>query len=45
MALHNWPEQDYCRILGEIVPALKPGARIIFNECYLPEMHTTSVIE
>ena len=45
MVLHNWPEQDCYRILRALVPALKLGARIIFSEWYLPEIHTTSIIE
>ena len=32
VVLHNWSEQDCCRILRALVPALKPRARIVGNE-------------
>jgi hypothetical protein len=34
--LHDWPD-DYClRILRHLIPALKPGARIIINDNCIP---------
>lgn len=30
--LHDWSDQDATRILQQLIPALKPGARILINE-------------
>ncbi|TVY33615.1 O-methyltransferase [Lachnellula subtilissima] len=39
---HNWPDKYCLLILENLVPALKPGARIIVNEICLPEPNTMS---
>lgn len=39
---HNWPDKYCVRILQNLVPALKPGARIIVNEWVLPEANSVS---
>ena len=35
--LHDWPDQSVVQILRNLVPAMKPGARVILNEACLPE--------
>ena len=35
---HDWPDQYAVQILRNLVPAMKPGARVILNEACLPEM-------
>ncbi|KAL2047480.1 hypothetical protein ABVK25_011464 [Lepraria finkii] len=40
LVLHNWSDEDCFRILRAIVPALKPGARIIATELCLPPFET-----
>lgn len=35
--LHDWPDQYAVRILRNLVPAMKPGARVILNETCVPE--------
>ena len=39
--LHNWPDKYCLTILRSLIPALKPGARIIVNEFCLPEPNST----
>lgn len=34
--LHNWSDKYCVRILRALVPALKPGARIVINEHVMP---------
>ena len=34
---HDWPDQHGIRILRNLIPALKPGARVVLNEACLPE--------
>lgn len=34
---HNWPKSHCVRFLKNLVPALKPGARILTNEIVLPK--------
>lgn len=34
---HDWPDQYGIRILRNLIPALKPGARVVLNEACLPE--------
>lgn len=34
--LHNWSDQCAVRILRNLIPALKPGARIIVNDLVTP---------
>ncbi|MCJ1432481.1 hypothetical protein MMC27_001838 [Xylographa pallens] len=39
---HNWPDQYCLKILKNLVPALKEGARIVVNEWCLPEPNSVS---
>lgn len=40
--MHDWSDK-YCRqILQDLIPALKPGARIVLNEQVLPTPNTVS---
>ncbi|KAL1874202.1 hypothetical protein Plec18167_006139 [Paecilomyces lecythidis] len=41
---HNWSDRNSVRILRALVPALKPGARVIINDYILPEPGTSSYI-
>lgn len=34
---HNWADKYCLRILENLIPALKPGSRIVLNEWCLPE--------
>jgi hypothetical protein len=36
--LHDWPDRDCERIVRALVPALKPGARIVLCEGVVPPM-------
>jgi SAM-dependent methyltransferase len=40
---HNWPDQYAIKILRQLIPALKPGARILVNDHLLPEPNTASL--
>ncbi|KAK1757793.1 S-adenosyl-L-methionine-dependent methyltransferase [Echria macrotheca] len=43
--LHNWSDK-YCRkILGALIPALKPGAKVVINDHVLPEPGVLSLFE
>ncbi|OTA60671.1 S-adenosyl-L-methionine-dependent methyltransferase [Hypoxylon sp. EC38] len=35
--LHNWSDKYAVKILRNLIPALKPGAKIILNETVIPE--------
>lgn len=37
---HNWSDRYCLSIVDNLVPALKPGARVIINEWCLPEPNT-----
>ena len=39
---HNWPDKYCLKILKNLVPALKVGARIVVNEWCLPEPNSVS---
>ena len=39
---HDWPDAYVVKILRQLIPALKPGARIIINDSILPEPNTLS---
>ena len=39
---HDWPDKYVVKILRRLVPALKPGARIIISDSILPEPNTLS---
>lgn len=38
--LHNWPDKYCIKILRNLIPKLRKGARIIINDAVLPEPHT-----
>ncbi|KAI9729538.1 MAG: hypothetical protein M1834_006734 [Cirrosporium novae-zelandiae] len=40
--LHNWSDKYSLQILRSLIPALKPGARIVINDGVLPEPNTDS---
>lgn len=40
---HNWPDQYAMKILRQLIPVLKPGARILVNDHLLPEPNTASL--
>ncbi|MCJ1244006.1 hypothetical protein MMC30_001203 [Trapelia coarctata] len=40
--LHNWADKYCVQILRNLIPALKPGARVIINDSVLPEPGTLS---
>jgi hypothetical protein len=39
---HNWADKYCLRILENLIPALKPGSRIVLNEVCLPEPNIIS---
>ena len=43
--LHDWPDAYAVRILRALIPALKPGARVLICEQVLPEPETISPYE
>lgn len=40
---HNWPDKYAIEILRQLIPVLKPGARILINDHLLPEPNTASL--
>lgn len=42
---HNWSDKYCLKILGNLIPALKDGARIIVQDNCLPEPNTISYTE
>jgi SAM-dependent methyltransferase len=38
--LHNWGDKHVVKILQNLIPALKPGARIVINDQVIPEPGT-----
>ena len=40
---HNWPDEYAIKILRQLVPVLKPGARVLVNDHLLPEPNTASL--
>lgn len=40
---HNWADKYALRILENLIPALKPGSRIVLNEWCLPEPNTSAI--
>ena len=40
--LHDWPDEDAERIVKNLVPALRPGARILVMDIIVPEPGVTS---
>ncbi|RAK95914.1 putative O-methyltransferase [Aspergillus ibericus CBS 121593] len=45
MVLHDFGDADCIRILRALIPALKPGARVVLNEYCLPEPGTVGLFE
>ena len=45
LVLHNWSNEDCVLILRALMPALRPGARVVVNEFCLPELRSTSIFE
>ncbi|KAK7744120.1 hypothetical protein SLS53_003641 [Cytospora paraplurivora] len=45
MILHDWPDEYCLRILRNLVPALKPGARVIINDRCVPPTEEMSHYE
>ncbi|KAG8527118.1 uncharacterized protein KY384_008547 [Bacidia gigantensis] len=41
---HNWPDAYCVKILQRLIPALKPGARIIVNDSIVPPPGTLSLL-
>ncbi|KAL8658824.1 MAG: hypothetical protein Q9226_000757 [Calogaya cf. arnoldii] len=39
---HNWPDQSVIKILQQLIPSLKSGARVLINETLLPDPNTSS---
>lgn len=39
---HDWPDKYVVKILRRLIPALKPGGRIIISDSILPEPNTLS---
>lgn len=42
--LHNWPDSYVVKILRNLVPALKPGAKVVICERPMPEPGTAPAI-
>ena len=40
---HGWADGPVVKILRQLIPVLKPGARVLVNECILPEPGTASL--
>lgn len=40
---HNWPDAYATKILRQLIPVLKPGARVLINDHLLPEPNTASL--
>ena len=39
---HDWPDAYVVKILRQLIPSFKPGARLIINDTILPEPNTLS---
>lgn len=42
---HDWPDKYVVKILSQLVPAMKTGARVIISEVILPEPNTLSLLQ
>ena len=42
---HDWPDAYVVKVLRQLIPALKPGARVIINDTILPEPNTLSELQ
>lgn len=38
--LHNWSDKCAVRILRNLIPAMKPGAKVVINDIVIPEPGT-----
>jgi hypothetical protein len=45
MIFHDWSDKFCARILHQLIPALKPGAKILINDFCIPEPGTTSLYQ
>jgi len=43
--LHDWSDKHCRTILAALIPALKPGARIVINDTILPDVGTVSAMK
>jgi chemotaxis methyl-accepting protein methylase len=43
--MHNWSDKYAIKILRALIPALKPGARVLINDGVLPEPGTAGIVE
>ena len=41
---HNWPDTYCIKILQKLIPALKPGAKILINDSLVPEPGTLPLL-
>ena len=41
---HDWSDKYVIKILSQLIPALKPGARVLISEVILPEPNTLSLL-
>ncbi|KAL9598141.1 MAG: hypothetical protein Q9219_004697 [cf. Caloplaca sp. 3 TL-2023] len=42
---HDWPDSYVVKILHQLIPALKPGARVVISEHIAPDPGTCSLLE
>jgi hypothetical protein len=42
---HDWPDAYVVKILRQLIPALKPGAKVLINDTILPEPNTLSELQ
>jgi len=42
---HNWPDLYCVKILRALIPALKPGAKVLINDGTSPEPGTMNIYE
>ncbi|PYH81254.1 putative O-methyltransferase [Aspergillus uvarum CBS 121591] len=40
--LHNWLDEDVCRIIANLSPALRPGVWVVIADIVLPELGSSS---
>ena len=45
MVLHDWPDAAATKILRQLAPALKPGARILINDHCVPPADSMSLLQ
>ena len=42
---HNWPDPSCVKILRALIPALKPGAKVVANDHLVPPPGTMSILQ